>query len=193
MAKSSQLLRESDKLPNLIGELALYPQDKWLEHTIGKSEDIHGHNLILREIYKEIDELRWLKDTTTYLFCRTERIREIQRVRGGSLTEFAYIPIPGLKNGRRIKHPCEFEGKGGLDRILTEAPMERSRELAWLIPYKTSTGEKTLAFIFTFDPLTEIKVRTITQEWDKCTKYWKSAVENQGWGKNPPILEKTFY
>lgn len=180
MAKSSQILRESDKLPSLIAELALYPQEKWEEHTVGKSEDMHGHNIILRSVYKEIDELRWLKDMTTYLFCRTERIREIQRVRGGSLTEFAYIPIPGLKNGKRIKHPCESVGKAGIENILTEAPLERSRELAWLMPYKTSTGEKTLAFIFTFDPLTEIKVRTIADEWDKCTKYWKKAIEDQG-------------
>jgi len=180
MSKSAQLLRETDKLPALIGELALYPQDKWQEQTVGKSEGIHGHNIILRDIYKEIEELRWLKDMTTYLFCRTERIREIQRVRGGTLTEFAYIPIPGLNNGKRIKHPCEFEGKGGIERILTEAPLERSRELAWLIPYKTSTGEKKLVFIFTFDPLTEIKVRTINSEWEKCTKYWKTAVETQG-------------
>lgn len=180
MAKSSQLLRESDKLPSLIGELALYPQDKWEGHTVGKSEDIHGHNIILRDIYKEIEELRWLKDMTTYLFCRTERIREVQRVRGGSLTEFAYIPIPGLKNGKRIKHPCELEGKGGIERVLTEAPLERSRELAWILPYKTSTGEKTLAFIYTFDPLTEIKVRTVTDEWEKCMNYWKCAIETQG-------------
>lgn len=183
MSTSSILLAEADKLPSLIGELALYPQEKWVEHTIGKSEDIHGNNLILREIYKELDELRWLKETTSYLFCRTERIREIQRIRGGILTEFAYIPVPGLKNGKRIKHPCELSTKNPIDAVLTQAPAERSRELAWIIPYKTSTGEKTLVFILTFDPLTEIKVRTTTSDWDKCIQYWKNALEDQGMSK----------
>jgi type II secretory ATPase GspE/PulE/Tfp pilus assembly ATPase PilB-like protein len=180
MSTSTSILRETDKLPALIYELALYPQDKWVEQTIGKTEDITGHNLILHKIYREIEELRWLRETTTYLFCRTERYREIQRNRGGALAEFAYIPIPGLNNGKRVKHALELEGKGGMARILTDAPELRSRELAWKLPYKTSTGEKSLIMIFTFDPLAEISIRTTNQEWERCIKYWKNCVEKQG-------------
>jgi len=180
MSSSSSILRESDKLPALIYELALYPQEKWVELTIGRSEDMAGHNEILHKIYREIDEMRWLRETTSYLFCRTERYREIQRNRGGTLTEFAYIPIPGLNNGKRIKHPCELEPRGKPTSILIEAPENRCRELAWKIPYKTSTGDKSLIMIFTYDPLIEIRVRTIAQEWEKCLKYWKGCVESQG-------------
>jgi len=163
----------------MVGELALYPQEKWGEHALGKSENIHGNNLILHEIYQEIEEARWLKETTTFLFCRTERIRQLTKA-GAAISEFAYIPVPGLKNAQRIKHPCEFEGRGKAQRVLTEAPGHRSRELAWIIPYKTTTGDKTLIFIFTFDPLLEVMVRTVNLEWEKCTKYWRDAIQNQG-------------
>jgi type II secretory ATPase GspE/PulE/Tfp pilus assembly ATPase PilB-like protein/intein/homing endonuclease len=174
-----QLVLTKDKLPELIGELALYPQEQWIAASTGQTDSVKGTNETLWAVYKEIEEMRWLRETTTYLFCRAERIREVQRAKGGTPSEFAYIPIPGLKNGTRIKHPCEA-GQKSLKSILSKSPPERSRELAWLIPYKTSTGEKTLIFIFTFDPLWEIEVRTNTAQWEKCVEYWGDAVEAQG-------------
>lgn len=173
------LSHDRDRLPQLIAELALYPQEKWAEHLIGKGETTHGTNEVLWEIFREIDEARWLKETTIFLFGRTERLRQLTKS-GATISEFAYLPIPGLKNGTRIKHPCETKNRLRTQAILTDAPGLRSRELAWLINYKTSIRETNFIAIFTYDPILEIIVRTNATEWEKCTTYWRQAIASQG-------------
>lgn len=180
MNPTIQGLLEVDKLPSLISELALYPYEKWQNQCVGKTESVHGHNQVLWEVVGEISEQRWLKETTVYLFGKAERLKQLSKAGSSTNSEFAYVPIPGLKNGQRIKHPCEIHNKLGIKSILTEAPGNRSRELAWLIPYRTSLRETNLLFIFTFDPILEIAVRTINTEWEKCTKYWQQTLRDQG-------------
>lgn len=177
---SSKILLEKDLLPPLIADKALFPVERWAEKSVGRGEGTHGTNEILWEIHKEIDEVRWLKEMTVYLFCRTERIRAVTKMSGATISEFAYIPTPGLKNGIRIHHPCETRSRLKMRSILTEAPNSRSRELAWLIPYRTSVRETNLIFILTFDPTMEVMVRTINKEWDACTAYWRAAAGAQG-------------
>jgi type II secretory ATPase GspE/PulE/Tfp pilus assembly ATPase PilB-like protein len=164
-----------DHLPTLIRTLNLYPIEKWVEKTMGKTDDIYGNNLILQEIYKEINERSWLKSSCDFLYCKTEKYRELTKT--GKTNEFGYIPIPGLQTGTRIKHPCEGRHP---ENILTEAPELRSRELAWIIKYRTALAEKTLLFIFTYDPLHAIQLKTLPDSWEACTKYWKTAAFNQG-------------
>lgn len=180
MSASSKSLLEKDPLPGLIAEKALYPLEKWAEKTIGKGEGVHGTNEILWEIHQELDPGRWLKEMTVHLFCRTERIRGALRAGGAAISEFAYIPTPGLKNGARIQHPCEIGNRLKIRSVLSEAPNLRSRELAWLIPYRTSVRETNLIFILTFDPIMEMMVRTINKEWEACIAYWRDAASKQG-------------
>jgi type II secretory ATPase GspE/PulE/Tfp pilus assembly ATPase PilB-like protein len=173
--KTTDFLLEKDHLPTLVAEKALYPVTKWQSELVGKSEGIQGTNQILFSIYNQIDEARWLKEMTVFLLCRTERLRGLSRGVGEAIAEFAYIPTPGLKNGTRIRHPCEGSKRGNTQAILAEAPGMRSRELAWLIPYKTSVRENNLIFILTFDPILEVTVRTVHRQWDEATTYWRAA------------------
>jgi type II secretory ATPase GspE/PulE/Tfp pilus assembly ATPase PilB-like protein len=175
---STKGLLDKDLLPTLISERALYPADKWAERTVGRGEGVYATNQILWDIYADLSEERWLKEMTTYLFCRTERLRSLTKG-GAGISEFAYIPTPGLKNGTRIKHKCELVHRGNIKSVLTEAPPDRSRELAWLIPYKNSVRETFLIFIFTFDPIHEVIVRTFNQKWEDCTNYWRECIAEQ--------------
>lgn len=180
---STKILLERDPLPALIAEKALYPVERWSEKSVGRGEGTHGTNEILWEIYKDLDETRWLKEMTIHLFCRTERLKLAGASPGGAPTavsEFAYIPTPGIKNGERIHHPCETGNRLRAQAALTEAPGIRSRELAWLIPYRTSVRDTNLILILTFDPAAEVFVRTANKEWEACTNYWRTAAKNQG-------------
>lgn len=177
---SSKILLERDLLPPLIAEKALYSVDRWANESAGRGDGVYGTNEILWAVHEEIEEARWLKEMTIHLFCRTERLRAATRATGATISEFAYIPTPGLKNGTRILHPCEIGNRKKARAVLTEAPIQRSRELAWLVPYRTSVRETNLIFVLTYDPIMEIVVRTVNKEWERCTNYWRKAADAQG-------------
>lgn len=166
-------LETDDKLPSLITKLALCPQEDWRKATAGKHDSIETTNLALLQLHQKIDSEKWLEEMSTYLYCKTEKLKLSASQKPAS--DFAYIPIPGTKNGSRIKHPCENPGTP-IEKILTLAPSLRSRELAWLIPYKTAGGLQNLIIVFTFDPLNSLNMRSNAKSWEECNKYWRDAL-----------------
>lgn len=167
------LSAQRDPLQGLIDKYYLVEKNLWDSEQKGQGNDIYSVNIILEKLYTHIDESKWLKAMTAHLFCQAEVHHHLHPSRSHPI-EYPYLPIPGLKNGTRIKHPCEYN-RGGSHNILQTAPAERSRELAWLIPYQTTHREKHLLFIFTFDPSIAIQVRSGTEAWEQCTNYWSEA------------------
>ncbi len=192
-----------DPLIKTITEQNLISKEKCAEILIGKSKTVRNVNICMGTIASLIDRDRWMNAITEKL-TNLHFVLQNEAGMGQSATipDLHYIPAPGKNNGERIFHkeesqrsrmrighmPTETEV---LNSPLCKSPEKRSREAAWIIPYKTSRGTRKLLFMLTFDPHHLATLRTNPEELETSKKYWEHLAIAQGkilLKDNPPHL-----
>lgn len=192
-----------DPLIHTILDGGLVSREKCAEILIGKSRTYKNVNLILGKLNTIIPQSRWMETMTEKLLNLHFVIQhEAGMGLGTSVPDFHYIPCPGKNNAERITHkeePVKYKLRTGVEPTEQEiaqsplalAPGKRSREAAWVIPYKTSRGSRKLLFLLTFDPHHLAELRTNPQEMEEAKIYWEELAKTQGkilTKDNPPHL-----
>jgi type II secretory ATPase GspE/PulE/Tfp pilus assembly ATPase PilB-like protein len=145
----------------------------------GKLEGIQSTNEALYTLYKEVDPIKWIDESTEFLYTNREKIR--RHLGQIDLSDFPYVPLPGTKIAPRILHPEERKWSKTKYPAgpLSAAPEQHSRELAWWVTYKTSLGKRHLLLISTFDPTHALQLRLDPKKWQATKEYWSKAGEEQ--------------
>ena len=192
-----------DPLIQTIVDSGLISKEDCAEMLVGKSRTHRNINLCLGKITQLTSQTRWLRAITGKLI-NLQFVLQSESGTGmtNNIPDFHYIPCPGINNGERIAHPEEIphyrnrvQSEIGDQDIsnspLLKSPEARSREMTWMIPYKTSKGTRKLLFLLTFDPHHLANLRINPLEVEEAKQYWEAAAINQGQihpKDNPPYL-----
>lgn len=180
-----------DPLIRTMVEHSVVTKEKCASIMHGKSKTIRNVNLCIGSLLMECSQKKWLE-------VMTEKLLNLHFVLqsqasggiGGTIPDFHYIPVPGKENGERILHRNERKinlmrtGREPTEQEIALSPLgnpntERSRELCWMIPYRSTRGVRKLLFLLTFDPHHLAKLRNQKEEMEKAKAYWEALALEQ--------------